>query len=142
MVKEFTVRESARLLGVAPSTISRHLPKGRLQRGRRARLTTQEVVNLAPDLGQDQVLVRRRIEFADEIGSKLPAEAIRWLEIANDQDLTSAVARHEARIPADYWSCAVTPLAEIEFPELPTTGIEWQPLTVRILDDIIPPADK
>jgi DNA-binding transcriptional ArsR family regulator len=142
MVKEFTVRESARILGVAPSTISRHLPKGRLQRGRRARLTTQEVVNLAPDLGRDQVLVSRRIDLADEIGSKLPAEAIRWLEIANDQDLTSAVARHEARIPVGYWSRPAAPLAEFEYPELPTAGIEWPPLTAQMLDDIIPPADE
>jgi len=142
MVKEFTVRESARLLGVAPSTISRHLPKGRLQRGKRARLTTQEVVNLAPDLGRDRVLVSRRIEFADQIGSDLPAEAIRWLEIANDQDLTGAVACHEARIPADYWSRPKTPLAEFEFPEVPTAGIEWPPLTAQMLDDIIPPADE
>src|SRR5437879_5983594 len=58
--KRFTVRESARLLGVDPSTVSRHLPPGRVRRGQRASLTTDEVLDLAPEVGVDRQDVQRK----------------------------------------------------------------------------------
>jgi hypothetical protein len=139
MSKSYSIRESARLLGVAPSTISRHIPRNQVRHGHRAALTERDVLDLATEFGKDADVVRRRIDLDLEFESGMPDEATRWLELAQALDLPRSVHRHETRIPARYWSDSVPPLTEFDFAEAPVGAVEWTPLTIEALDDLIPP---
>jgi plasmid maintenance system antidote protein VapI len=140
--KQFSVRESARLLGVAPSTVSRHLPRGRVRHGRRADLTTDEVLDLAPEIGADREAIQRKVDLAENLGEDLPAQASYWLDLALELDLASSIERHQARVPVGYWTRERPAMPEFELPHVPTDAIDWQPLTQESLDEIIPPVPE
>lgn len=139
MVRTFSIAESAPLLGVSGTTVSRHLPGGRARRGKRANLNLQEVVDLASRVQVDPELVRQRAERAEHFGPRMPAEAAVWAEIAHDLGLMAALAWHVNRIPADLAERIRVEPVPFDIPRpSPDTG-NWQPLTPELLDELLPP---
>jgi hypothetical protein len=97
-----------------------------------------EVVELASRSKGDPEMVRRRDERALRFGPGMPAAAALWAEIADELDLVAALARHVDRIPANSAERVCVEPGPFEIPvSSPETG-DWQPLTKKLLEGLIP----
>ena len=142
-MRTYSLTDAARLLGVSPATVSRRLPAARVTRGRAARLSVQEVTDIAASIHADLEVVRRRIELSDAFGPDMPADAARWAAIAAERSLTEVMEAHRARIPDELLRQAHPPGERVELPEPWGEPDPWVPITgPEQLDTLLPPLER
>lgn len=143
MPRTYSVTEGARLLGVSTATLSRRLPPGRAGRGRSARLSLQELMEVARKVAVDPEVVHRRATLDDQLGPDMPSRARRWVELAIERDLVRALAAHVARIPDDLLYREMEPPADFPMPQPWGDQTKWTPVRSKEeLDTLLPPAER
>lgn len=95
MRQGYSIRQSAKLVGVSASTLARHLAQGRARRGRAANLSAEEVVAVAERLGADTDRIRRRLA-AHEWVSEAPLAIRPWAALGHTLGIDQALAAYRA----------------------------------------------
>ena len=142
-MRTYSITDAARLLGVSPATVSRRLPSARASRGRSARLSVEEVTEIAVAIHVDPESLRRRVDFANAFASDMPVEAMEWAAVAAERGLDAALDAHRARIPDDLLERAQSLPAPDVLPEPWGEPEAWVPITASTqLDALVPPLDQ
>lgn len=118
MVVVYSLTEAAALLGVSTATLSRRLPRERVHQGRVARLSLEEILEVAPVVGADPDVVRQRVELDEELGPDVPEHIRYWARRARDAGIGRKIEEYSARIPEDVLPRHLAqPDATVELPE-------------------------
>ena len=127
----YSLAEGARLLGVSASTLSRKLPAARVTQGRRAGLSADELVAVAPAVGADPEVVRRRGR-----GGAARAAAAEWLA-----ELAARLEAEDRRaLPVEALRFEFEPPAEVDWAAEPR-GPAAEPVRSQAeLEALAPPA--
>ena len=141
-MRVYSIGEAARLIGVSTATVSRHLAPDRALRGRSAKLSIEEVAEIAQGIQVDPDAVRRRAAAID-LSKDMPPQAAKWATAALERGLETALSTHNARIPRNVLAMSSTEdeLAEL----LEPWGAEgdWVPVTSDVeIDALLPPLDR
>lgn len=141
-MRTYSITDAARLLGVSPATVSRRLPAARASRGRSARLSLQEVNEIADVIHVDPDTVRQRAGLAETFGPDM-AGAMRWAAVAAERSLNAALKAHRARIPADLLHRPTEPAEQEGLPEPWGRPDAWLPIKApEALDALLPPLER
>jgi hypothetical protein len=133
MSRVFSLTAGARLLGISTSTLSRHLPPERVRKGQAAKLTVDELVQVAREVRIDPEQVRQRAIREVELEADMPDSFGLWLRVAEE---TGLVERVQRRWNAGTFEALPDETAEAPPLELPTPWhAGFRALSMRELEE-------